>query len=447
MSDTAEHGRVPVELRLSATRMGSKANPRLVWGVGVSKDFLSSIPEDLHKLKLEQRGGTLRAQLGTEGIKLTQSVRGNFAWAGSVGEHHLSGIQVPEDEMGAIKLQGSYEPRRNAIAFNGDLPESVTSRFLDIESLKEEAEPEHHFPGTHFVEDVREQVVENKAADGDLNDYETALAWFESRVKMGRKTIHTEQATLTEALADVLIAHNAGNRPIRVAKLAQYASDIAGDRWEFNGETIIISKEGLMNNGQHRSYAVKETGKSIPVLFVFGVDRESRKTVDTGANRGPHDQLSADGFPQPTTMAALARFVLSFEANDGKGFANLNRISGQDVYERARSDALVDEAASFPYKHGNKAKRLAPPSVIGFCYYEFMKADAEAAKTFLDQVITGVNIAADSAAYMTREKLMDLSALHREQKIELLFRGFKAFRSNKPARSSAIKVKWELPQL
>lgn len=202
-----------------------------------------------------------------------------------------------------------------------------------------------------------------------------------------------------------------------------------------------------MNNGQHRSHAVIETGKSIPVLFVFGVDRSTRKTIDTGAMRGPHDQLSADGFPQPTTMAALARFIIAFENNEGRGFAYHNRVSGQDVYERAKSDALVEEAANYPYRHGNKAKRLAPPSVIGFCYYEFTKVDKTAAIEFLDHVITGINLAADSAAYLTREKLMDLSGLHREQKIELLFRGFVAHRKNKPTKGSQIKVKWELPQL
>lgn len=424
--------------------MGSKATPRLVWSLGVSKEFLEHVPEDYQKVRLSQQSGVLTAQLGQEGVKLSHAVRGNFAWASSLGEHHLSGIKTPETEMTAQKLMGEYDPEHNRIAFKGDLPDNVTDAFMDVEALKREADPEHHFPATHFQEDILE---EQTADAGDLNDPEVATAWFNTRVKMGNRQVHTEQAILTPALAQVLIDNNEGNRPIRIAKLAQYVDDIANNRWEFNGETIIISKEGLMNNGQHRSYAVLETGIGIPVLFVFGVERQTRKTVDTGANRGPHDQLSADGFTQPTTMAAISRFVLSYERNEGRGFANLNRISGPDVYERAKDDRLIDEAAQFPYKFGNKAKRLAPPSVVGFCYYEFMKVDEKDAKEFLEQVITGVNIAADSAAYITREKLMDLSGIVREQKIELLFRGFLAFRKRKPTKGGTIKVKWELPQL
>lgn len=435
---------IPVDLRLSSLKVGTKANPRLVWSLGVDKTFLETVPEDLQKARLEAEQGKLIVQLGQEGVKLSNSVKGNYAWASSLGERHLKGMRIAEQEMPAYGLKGLFDPQNNRIEISDNLPETLTSSFIDMEAMKQVTDPEIHFPAQHFQEDIQEELLAEKH---DLESPEGAEAWFNNRVKMGSKSVHTEQATLTPALADVLIAHNEGNRPIRIAKLAQYVDDIANDRWEFNGETIIISKEGLMNNGQHRSYAVQETQIGIPVLFVFGVDRQSRKTVDTGANRGPHDQLSADGFPQPTTMAAVARFVLSFERNEGKGFANLNRISGPDVYERAKDDAMVDTAAQFPYKYGNKAKRLAPPSVMGFCFYEFTKVDEKAAKDFLDGLITGIGLTADSAAYITREKLMDLSGLHREQKIELLFRGFKAFRSGKPAKGGSIKVKWELPQL
>lgn len=434
---------IPVDLRLSALRIGSKATPRLVWSLGVSKEFLEQVPEDFQKVRLDQQDGILSAQLGQEGVKLSHSKAGNFAWASQLGEHHLSGIRIPEDEMSAQKLKGNYDPKGHKILFN-EVPDNVARSFTDVEALRKAADPEQHFPATHFQEDIREEKV---LEQGDMDDPAVALTWFKNRVKMGSNTIHTEQAFMTPALANVLIDHNEGNRPIRLAKLAQYVDDIANDRWEFNGETIIISREGLMNNGQHRSHAVIETGIGIPVLFVFGVERESRKTVDTGANRGPHDQLSADGYAQPTTMAAISRTVLTFERNEGKGFAYHNRVSGPDIYERAKSDPRIEEAALYPYKHGNKAKRLAPPSVVGFCYYAFKEVDATAAHEFLDHVITGINLAADSAAYITREKLMDLSGLHREQKIELLFRGFIAHRKNKPTKGSSIKVKWELPQL
>jgi len=433
---------IPVSLKLSSLRVGSKNNPRLVWSLGVNKEFLESVPLEEQKARLEQKDGQLTVQLGQEGVKLSMSVKGNYAWAGSLGERNLIGLRAAESEMSAKTFKGAYDPQTNRIAFQDNLPDLVRDSFIDLEAARKEVAPETHFPAQHFQEDIREEIL---AEDPDLDSPEAAEAWFHNRVKIGMKTVHTEQKQLTPALAQVLMDNNEGNRPIRPAKLAQYIDDIQNDRWEFNGETIIISKEGLMNNGQHRSIAVIETDKPIETLFVFGIERQTRKTVDTGASRGPHDQLSADGYTQPTTMAAISRFVLSYEANDGLGFANLNRISGPEVYDRAKNDALIDKAAQFPYHHGNKAKRLAPPSVLGFCFYEFTKIDAQAATDFLEQVITGVGLGANSPAYVTREKLIELSGLHREQKVEVIFRGFVAFRKNKPLRS--IRIKWELPKL
>lgn len=431
----------PVDLRLSSLRMGSKANPRLVWSVGVNKDFLDRIPEDKRKARLVQAGGTLSLQLGEEGVKLSYSTKGNFAYATSMGEHHLSGLRTPEAEMSAQRLEGKFNERSGKIDFTSELPNIITSTFMDIEALKEEAEPGHHFPGTHFVEDVRVE----QAKSADLTTPEGAKLWFETRVERSQGEVFTEQVDMTPALADVVLENNQGNRPVRQSKLNQYISDIDADRWDFNGETMIISKEGLCNNGQHRSLAVKATGKSIPVLFVFGVARESRRTVDTGANRGAHDHLSVDGYTQPTTLAAVTRFVLAYERNGGQNFANMNRVTASEIYERARQEPLLDTSSQYPYKHGNKSKRLAPPSVMAFCHYVMSKADPVAAQNFLDQVITGVNISADSPAYVTREKLIEFSSLVREQKVEVLLRGFMAFRKNKTIRG--IRIKWELPSL
>lgn len=430
-----------IDLRLSSLRMGTKANPRLVWSLGVHKEFISQIPEADRNARIEQSDGRLRIKIGEDGVKLSDRNRGNFAYATSLGEHHLTGLTTASREMPAQHLKGVYHPETHEIEVTSELPDLVRETFVDIVGLKESAEPEHNFPATHFQEDVSSE----RAAHADLTDIDDAKAWYQEQVRLSQKRVHTVQVDMTPELATVLLEHNDGNRPVRQAKLNQYISDINADRWDFNGETIIISKEGLVNNGQHRSLAVLDTQKAIPVLFVFGVERASRRTVDTGANRGAHDHLSVDGFTQPTTLAALTRFLIAYERNDGQNFANLNRVTAAEIYERAKTDKMLDLASQFPYKHGNKSKRLAPPSVIGFCYYVMSQADKDAADTFMGQVITGIGLDAQSPAYVTREKLLELSSLVREQKVEVLMRGFMAFRKGKPIRS--IRIKWELPKL
>lgn len=440
---------VPVDIRLSAYQIGSRANPRFVWGVGVGRDFLKTIPEEIQRAKLRQTNGEVFVDLVPDGIKLSQSGNGRFAYATQLGQHHVTGIQPPNEVARAIPIKGTFFPTSKTIKFTGDNPDIITRAFMDMAEFDEAMDPKVHFPAQHFQEDVRYALATNPPATLDflntVNTVEAANAWVEERLARSQTTVISEAGELTPAIAQTLLERNDGNRPLRMAKLNQYISDIQNDRWQFNGETIIIAKNGSMNNGQHRAHAVVATGKSIPILFVFGVERESRKTVDTGASRGAHDHLSVEGFVQPTTLAAVTRFVLAFEANERRGFVGLNRITASEVFERAITDPLLDKASQYPYHHANKSKRLAPPSVIGFCYYVLSQKDPNAARVYMDQIILGIGLEANSPAYVVREKLLELSSLLREQKIEVIMRGWIAFKQNKPLRS--IRVKWELPEL
>jgi hypothetical protein len=305
----------------------------------------------------------------------------------------------------------------------------------------EDTSEERHFPALHFSEDVAQAVEE---AEIEQNEADEARAWFDEQVRKGETEIHYAQKELTPALAEVLLEHNDGNRPVRPSKLAQYVSDVAGGRWEVNGETIIISKGGLLNNGQHRSLAVKEAGKPIPAMFVFGVERESRRTVDTGAARGAHDHLALEGYKSPISLASITRFVIAYERSDKQNFANTNRVTSSEIYERAKADPLLDEASKFPYRNA-RSKRLAPPSVMGFCYYVLSKDDPKIGEEFLTQMIDGVGLEADSPAYVVREKLMNLADLTRESKVEVIMRGYLAHKKGKTMKS--IRILWELPTL
>ena len=166
---------INLDLKLSSVRVGSKSNPRLVWSLGVEKSFLELIAPEMHKVKLEQQNGQLLAKLGTEGVKISSSVKGNWAWANNLGVHHIMGMKTPEDEMPAQHLKGGYNPHSQQIRFTSDLPQVVLNSFLDMDAARLDADPETHFPGTHFVEDIQQ---EQRADSANLDDPEEALAWL-----------------------------------------------------------------------------------------------------------------------------------------------------------------------------------------------------------------------------------------------------------------------------
>ncbi len=50
-------------------------------------------------------------------------------------------------------------------------------------------------------------------------------------------------------------------------------------RWLNTGEPIIVSREGILNDGQHRLLAIKETNMSAELDIRFGVPRVAFRLI------------------------------------------------------------------------------------------------------------------------------------------------------------------------
>jgi len=65
---------------------------------------------------------------------------------------------------------------------------------------------------------------------------------------------------ITPHIADLLLTLNTGNRPIRTRQLANFNEILKEKRYVNTGEPVIISDEGILNEGQHRLTAVRDSG-------------------------------------------------------------------------------------------------------------------------------------------------------------------------------------------
>lgn len=435
-----------VALRVSAYEIGDRANPRHVWGVGVPVDIVNSLPEDQRRVTLEAKDGKFFVKLSDQGISLSlPNPNAPTMWTTQIGLHHCKGIDAPSEVVRAKKVPGTWRPRlqkievKNPPAFIHEAMDHVTPA------------PDDDVPSTHFTEDVQAAAMANATGpsnfilDEDDSEAQTPTQiWLDEQLDKASGEVFSEVVELTPELADLLLQRNAGNRNIRPTKLNQYVSDIVNDRWQLNGEAIMVSKDGFMNNGQHRCSAVIAANKSIKTFMVFGVERETRATVDTGASRTAGDYLSLQGYKYSAALAGITRYVIAYERNDKQSLSYLSSITVSEILDRVEGDELLKEAASFT-GHSSKIRRLATPSVIGFVYYTLSQIDADDAKAYLESTITGIGLQADSPQYVIREKLLNMPDLGKEQKIECFFRGWNAFRKQKPMK--AIRIMWELPEL
>jgi len=273
-----------------------------------------------------------------------------------------------------------------------------------------------------------------------------SIAWLNDCIERGRIAPFAEVTTLTPGVAAELLRRNPDNRSIRPVKLRHFVSDMKRGRWSLNGETIIISKDGLVNDGQHRCLALVEANTTIPVTIFFGADRETRKTVDQGSVRNASAFLAMDGVPNSVERASIARMVLAYEASDAESLYDSAAFNNSDIYDRALSDPSIAIAARFAASHHKQTKPYAAPSIIGFCLYEFMNIDEDEAQEYMGQVVTGENLRAKDPAKTVRDRLLAVGRRNNQDKVEIIFRGWNAFRQGRPLAIAKV-MNGNLPEL
>src|SRR5262245_16276311 len=140
--------------------------------------------------------------------------------------------------------------------------------------------------------------------------------------------------TITPESATNWLRANQHNRPVRRRHVAFLAKQITDGHWQLNGQTIIISEDEQVLDGQHRLLAVIEAGRQIQSLVVYGVDPVAFKTIDTGAVRTGADALCLE-MPEisvGTLRAASTSVGWCKRLEDGR-LNSSRRISNTEVIE------------------------------------------------------------------------------------------------------------------
>lgn len=211
-------------------------------------------------------------------------------------------------------------------------------------------------------------------------------AWL----KRAQTEIFTVTTTVTPELAERLLARNDGNRPLRwngaLRCVEAYAKAMVAGDWRLNGEAIIVSADGLLNDGQHRLHAVISSGVSVPMQITFGVERDTRHTVDQGAARTPGNILAMRGEQNTNQLAHAIQFLWCYD--------------GQRVFGyRPTSDELLAVLESNPGLRdavrdvGPLCREFrASPGYIGGSLFVCRRVNPIIANAMLQSVETGLDI-------------------------------------------------------
>lgn len=114
-----------------------------------------------------------------------------------------------------------------------------------------------------------------------------------------------EIVEVTPSLAAEWLERDVINRPISQVAVHTYAGDMRDLRWDWNGNTIVLGRNGEVLDGQHRLWAVIETGLAVPFIVVKNVSDAAKLSIDSGRVRRHSDRLHMfAGVERPAAVAA-----------------------------------------------------------------------------------------------------------------------------------------------
>lgn len=270
-------------------------------------------------------------------------------------------------------------------------------------------------------------------------------AYLKERFDKAQGKVFSEKMTISPELARIMLEFNIDNRKIRPHKLAQLKSDMNAGRFKLNGEPIIFAKTPALNDGQHRLQAIVETNKAHDMMVTFGVERDTRFTVDTGAARSTGDHLTISGWPYASVIASISRSIIGFEKSKGKALGRMSDVSSAEVLQKGTGDKLIQEVASHIGQYSSKYRPYGKPGTLGLVYYQFSLRKPDQASNFFEKLRTGADLSESNPIRILREYLISRPKLTQTAIAELFIRAWNAWLNDKPIKQ--LRVSNDIPSI
>lgn len=141
---------------------------------------------------------------------------------------------------------------------------------------------------------------------------------------------------ITPKKATDYLNNNPSNRKLRPGVAEKYASDMVAGNWLPNPQPIMFYEDGELADGQHRLFAVVESGKTIAFYVIRDVPKNIALNIDTGLARTLADNARIAGWDHPPVSHRLIAIATAFHFGHritGQSLSNAQRLALISAYE------------------------------------------------------------------------------------------------------------------
>ena len=209
------------------------------------------------------------------------------------------------------------------------------------------------------------------------------------------KQLDCEIVEVSPDMAQKMLEANSHNRTLRKEYVRKLAAAMQRGEWTVNGEPIQIAKDGTLLNGQHRLNAVVESGASVPLLVIRGLDISSQQTMDSGLRRNLSDVLALHGEHETANLGAM--LAMLYRYRKGHRLDNSGRTAPTPTEALALLEAEPQIKEGIPLARRVVREAGLRTSVTALLVYLFNEADKGEGDRFFEALCEAENESPGSA--------------------------------------------------
>jgi len=239
--------------------------------------------------------------------------------------------------------------------------------------------------------------------------------------------------TMTSELAKDYLSRNTENRKVKIKTLNFYKKQMSGGTWKENGEPIIIDKNGVIKDGQHRLMAVAETGYAYRVPVISGISSDVMDTIDTGTNRTAGDVLELEGIKYSALLASMIKKVLQ-NGSSSRSAKNSNISNNQILaFAKEKEHYLMEIVKNSLDIYNLQVVRVLTNSDISYFLYTY--GNTTEVVEFLKMITGTLRIPQTATDYVYKKLYLSKTGkerLNQSDKHEYISKAFLKFKQGNP---------------
>lgn len=262
----------------------------------------------------------------------------------------------------------------------------------------------------------------------------------------------TSTILITPQVAENFLKKNTMNRPPSADVVNEYARQMAAGLWfEETGESIKVTAEGILIDGQQRLMAIIKSGVALRFL-ITEVTEDAFKYIDTGKKRTAADLFASSGVNNYTHIAAGLKRYTMLKRGMSIGYSQSPaglikaKISNSELFSLYCSQPDVYQGAHHNASswYGKSGRLMQKSEIIGY-YLFFRDIDIDDSFRFLDMLFVMNNVPHDSPIILLRSRLSEDRVNTRfkisgQVKTMLMLRTWNYYRKNETVKTLQINL-------